>query len=108
MARNPSSSKISLGLPTRQRPSHDGRERQRGYDVASSWGLSTSFARPLNKAIREYDAARGRIAAFVSLRTPLYLRAIDHMESWVSATHRAVSNHLVSNSARERVPTRRC
>lgn len=57
-------------------------------------GLFTNFVRLTDKALREYDAARAELLAFVSsypgLRTSPYLRAIDHMENCVSATHRAV------------------
>ncbi|GIH79017.1 hypothetical protein [Planobispora longispora] len=59
-------------------------------------GLFMNFARLTDKALREYDAARAELLLFVSphpgLRTSPYLRAIDHMENCVSATHRAVLN----------------
>lgn len=59
-------------------------------------GLFTNFCRLTDKALREYDAARHEIYRFLTpsegLRTVHYLRAIDHMESCVSATHRAVVN----------------
>ena len=59
-------------------------------------GLFTNFSRLTDKALREYDAARAELLLYVSpydgLRTSPYLRAIDHMENCVSATHRAVLN----------------
>jgi hypothetical protein len=59
-------------------------------------GLFMNFARLTDKALREYDAARFELLRYVSpgdgLRTSHYLRAIDHMESCVSATYRAVLN----------------
>ncbi len=59
-------------------------------------GLFMNFSRLTDKALREYDAARAELLRFVSLRDGLrtspYLRAIDHMENCVSATHRAVLN----------------
>jgi hypothetical protein len=59
-------------------------------------GLFTNFVRLTDKALREYDAARAELLVFVSphpgLRVSPYLRAIDHMENCVSATHRAVLN----------------
>jgi hypothetical protein len=60
-------------------------------------GLFTNFTRLTDKALREYDAARAEVLLHVSshdgpLRTSPYLRAIDHMENCVSATHRAVLN----------------
>ena len=55
-----------------------------------------NFARLTDKALREYDAARAELMCFVEphdgLRTGHYLRAIDHLENCVSATHRAVLN----------------
>jgi hypothetical protein len=60
-------------------------------------GLFTNFSRLTDKALREYDAARAELLLYLSpgdgpLRTSFYLRAIDHMENCVSATHRAVLN----------------
>jgi hypothetical protein len=60
-------------------------------------GLFMNFARLTDKALREYDAARAEVLLYVSphdgpLRISPYLRAIDHMENCVSATHRAVLN----------------
>jgi hypothetical protein len=61
-------------------------------------GLFMNFSRLTDKALREYDAARAELLAFVEphdngrLRASPYLRAIDHMENCVSATHRAVLN----------------
>jgi hypothetical protein len=60
-------------------------------------GLFVNFSRLTDKALREYDAARAELLLYVSspqgeLRPSPYLRAIDHMENCVSATHRAVLN----------------
>jgi hypothetical protein len=59
-------------------------------------GLFMNFSRLTDKALREYDAARAELLRLVSphvgLGTSSYLRAIDHMENCVSATHRAVLN----------------
>jgi hypothetical protein len=59
-------------------------------------GLFMNFSRLTDKALREYDAARAELLLFASphegLRIGPYLRAIDHMENCVSATHRAVLN----------------
>jgi hypothetical protein len=59
-------------------------------------GLFMNFSRLTDKALREYDAARAELLLYVSphdgLRTSPYLRAIDHMENCVSATHRAWLN----------------
>jgi len=59
-------------------------------------GLFMNFSRLTDKALREYDAARTELLLYVSphdeLRPSPYLRAIDHMENCVSATHRAVLN----------------
>jgi hypothetical protein len=59
-------------------------------------GLFMNFSRLTDKALREYDAARAELLLYVSphdgLRTSPYLRAIDHVENCVSATHRAVLN----------------
>ena len=59
-------------------------------------GLFTNFARLTDKALREYDAARAELHSYVAgnvgHRVSPYLRAIDHMENCVSATHRAVLN----------------
>lgn len=59
-------------------------------------GLFTNFVRLTDKALREYDAARTELLAFVTpditLHTNFYLRAIDHMENCVNALHRAVLN----------------
>jgi hypothetical protein len=59
-------------------------------------GLFMNFSRLTDKALREYDAARAEVVLYVSPADELgispYLRAIDHMENCVSATHRAVLN----------------
>ena len=59
-------------------------------------GLFMNFSRLTDKALREYDAARAELLLYVSphdgLRASPYLRAIDHMENCISATHRAVLN----------------
>ena len=60
-------------------------------------GLFTNFCRLTDKALREYDAARAELLQYAShhdgpLWTSPYLRAVDHMENCVSATHRAVLN----------------
>jgi hypothetical protein len=59
-------------------------------------GLFMNFSRLTDKGLREYDAARTELLHFISphdgLRIGPYLRAIDHMENCVSATHRAVLN----------------
>jgi hypothetical protein len=60
-------------------------------------GLFMNFSRLTDKALREYDAARAELFVYLApgeglLRTSPYLRAIDHMENCVSATHRAVLN----------------
>jgi hypothetical protein len=59
-------------------------------------GLFTNFVRLTDKAIREYDATRAELILYLQpsegLRTEHYLRAIDHIENCVSATHRAVLN----------------
>lgn len=74
-------------------------------------GLFTNFSRLTDKALREYDAARAELLAFVSphpgLRMGPYLRAIDHMENCVSAAHRAVLNAraLRENKIGRGVPT---
>ena len=72
-------------------------------------GLFMNFVRLTDKALREYDAARAEVISYLQpangLRTSAYLRAIDHMENCVSATHRAVLNakalrsHRVGRSA---------
>ena len=59
-------------------------------------GVFTNFARLTDKALREYDAARAELLSYMAGQAGLpvssYLRAIDHMENCVSATHRAVVN----------------
>jgi hypothetical protein len=59
-------------------------------------GLFTNFVRLTDKALREYDAARTELFSYLGpsarWRTDHYLRALDHMENCVSATHRAVLN----------------
>src|SRR4051794_10229813 len=59
-------------------------------------GLFMSLARLTDKALREYNALRAELLLYLAphegLRTSPYLRAIDHMENCVSATHRAVLN----------------
>lgn len=59
-------------------------------------GVFMNFSRLVDKALREYDAARAELLLYLSpgdgLRTSPYLRAIDHMENCISATHRAVLN----------------
>ena len=68
-------------------------------------GLFTNFARLTDKALREYDAARAELALYVAphegaLRTSPYMRAIDHMENCISATHRAVLNALALQASK--------
>jgi hypothetical protein len=62
----------------------------------SAVGLFTNFVRLVDKALREYDAARTELYNYVEptsvLRVSPYLRAIDHMENCVGATHRAALN----------------
>ena len=58
-------------------------------------GLWMNFVRLTDKALREYDAARVELMAYVDRYEEAwalspYLRAIDHMENCVSAAHRAV------------------
>ena len=60
-------------------------------------GLFTNFCRLTDKALREYDASRAELLLYLSpqdglLRISPYLRAIDHMENCISATHRAALN----------------
>jgi hypothetical protein len=59
-------------------------------------GLFTNFVRLTDKALREYDAARAELLLYLqpseTLHTGYYLRAIDHLENCVDATHRAVLN----------------
>jgi hypothetical protein len=60
-------------------------------------GLFQNFVRLTDKALREYDAVRAELGRYLtptntSLRTAAYLRAIDHMENCIAATHRAVLN----------------
>ena len=61
-------------------------------------GLFMNFCRLTDKALREYDAARAELLLYVALhdqvRVGPYLRAIDHMENCINATHRAVLNGL--------------
>ena len=58
--------------------------------------LFINFARLTSKALREYNAARAELLRYVEphdgLRMSIYLRALDHLENCVSATHRAVLN----------------
>ena len=59
-------------------------------------GLFINLCRLTDKALREYDASRASYTSFRRAeswfaRGP-YLRATDHMENCVSATHRAVLN----------------
>jgi hypothetical protein len=65
-------------------------------------GLFTNFVRLTDKALREYDAARTELFSYLrpsaELRTAHYVRALDHIENCVSATHRAVLN---SNALRK-------
>jgi hypothetical protein len=65
-------------------------------------GLFTNFVRLTDKALREYDADRTELFSYLrssaDLRTAHYVRAIDHIENCVSATHRAVLN---SNALRK-------
>jgi hypothetical protein len=61
-------------------------------------GLWINFVRLTDKALREYDAARAELIDYVSdigggnfnFRISPYVRAVDHMENAVSATHQAV------------------
>ena len=59
--------------------------------------LFINFARLTDKALREYNAARAELLRYVEprdgLRMSIYLRALDHLENCVSATHRAVLTH---------------
>jgi hypothetical protein len=59
-------------------------------------GLFTNFVRLTDKALREYDAVRAELMSYVephvAWKVGPYLRAIDHMENCVSATHRASLN----------------
>jgi len=58
--------------------------------------LFINFARLTSKALREYNAARAELLRYVEphdgLRMSIYIRALDHLENCVSATHRAVLN----------------
>lgn len=63
----------------------------------SALGLLSNFVRLVDKSLREYDAARAELMLYVkphegSLQTSSYIRAVDHMENCVGATHRAVLN----------------
>ena len=63
----------------------------------SALGLLSNFVRLVDKSLREYDAARAELMSYVephkgSLRTSPYIRAVDHMENCVGATHRSVLN----------------
>ena len=59
-------------------------------------GLFINLCRLTDKALREYDASRASLLDFVAPNPGShmgpYLRATDHMENCVSATHRAVLN----------------
>jgi hypothetical protein len=59
-------------------------------------GLLTNFVRLVDKSLREYDAARAELLLYgephEGLPVSPYLRAIDHMENCISATHRSVLN----------------
>jgi len=58
-------------------------------------GLFMNFSRLTDKALREYDAARAELLMYAASQDwgiNSYMRAIDHMENCVSATHRAVLN----------------
>ncbi|MGZ4531166.1 MAG: hypothetical protein ACXVXP_02310 [Mycobacteriaceae bacterium] len=63
----------------------------------SALGLLSNFVRLVDKSLREYDAARAELTVYVephegTLRTSPYIRAVDHMENCVGATHRSVLN----------------
>jgi hypothetical protein len=69
--------------------------------IPSGWSLValfTNFVRLTDKALREYDAARAEVVLYLEptegMRTSPYIRAVDHMENCVSATHRAVLNAI--------------
>jgi hypothetical protein len=60
-------------------------------------GLFQNFVRLTDKALREYDAARVELTRYftltnTSLRSPVYIRGVDHLENCIGATHRAVLN----------------
>lgn len=60
-------------------------------------GLFMNFSRLIDKALREYDAARAELFLYASSLDwgiNSYMRAIDHMENCISATHRATLNAL--------------
>ena len=51
------------------------------------------FGRLTDKSLREYDAARSELLDYWpqgGLQIGPYLRAVDHMENCIGATHRAV------------------
>ncbi|HLZ24663.1 MAG TPA: hypothetical protein VKQ30_21305 [Ktedonobacterales bacterium] len=64
--------------------------------VWSLLGIWMNFVRLTDKALREYDAARAELIAYVEQEGPWrlsrYHRAMDHLENCVNATHRAVLN----------------
>jgi hypothetical protein len=63
-----------------------------------STGIVMNLCRLSDKALREYDAARAEVITYLEpntapgVRISPYLRAIDHLENCVSATHRATLN----------------
>jgi hypothetical protein len=68
-------------------------------------GLFENMCRLVDKALREYAASRAELLAFVNVSRgqmllSAYLRAIDHMENCVGATHRAVMNATALREAR--------
>lgn len=69
--------------------------------IPGGWSLValfTNFVRLTDKALREYDAARAEVMLYLEpfdgMRTSPYIRAVDHMENCVGATHRAVLNAM--------------
>jgi hypothetical protein len=60
-------------------------------------GIFVNLVRLSDKSLREYDAARAELMAYVenyedNWGINPYVRAIDHMENCIDATHRAVLN----------------
>lgn len=66
-----------------------------GAVVVEDVRLFANLARLLDKALREYDAARDALITYLNppdaqLRTSGYVIVVDHMENTIGATHRAV------------------
>jgi len=63
-----------------------------------SLSIAMNLCRLTDKALREYDASRTELTLYLEpndspgIRISPYLRAIDHMENSVDATHRAILN----------------